>query len=181
MSTEVLDVLQEIQAGVFRHAAPLPLKTDDKPEWQALAYQLGGIQLASPLDEVEEILQMPRMTHLPGTKDWVLGIANVRGRLVPIVDTHRYLGIEPTVARLEWRVLVLEDAGIVVGLVIEQSLGMQYFLKENFQQDAPDVVAAVQPHVNGAYRHGGGVFYVMNLKSFVGDDGFFDVAENYQG
>ncbi len=181
MSTEVFDILKEIQAGAFRHAAPLPLKTDAKPEWQGLGYQLGGIRLVSPLGEIAEIIQLPRLTQLPGTKDWVLGIANIRGRLVPVIDAHRYLGLTPTVPRIEWRTLVIETDDFVVGLVVEQSLGMQYFLEESFEQTAPEDVASLEPHIQGAYRHGGRVYYVMSLQSLVTDDEFFDVAENYLG
>jgi len=176
MSLEVIDVLKDIQAGAFQNAAPLPLKTDVEPEWQGLGFQVGGIRLVAALGEVSEILQMPRLTKLPGTKDWVMGVANVRGRLLPIIDTHRYLGLTPTLSKHEWRLIVVEDGEIACGMVIEQSLGMQYFLEDSFEHSAPDDVESVRPFVKGAYRHGGRVFYVFSLKALVNDDEFLDVA-----
>lgn len=173
---EIFDVLRDIQAGVFRNSAPLPLKLESHSEWQGLGFQLGGIRLVAPLGEVTEILQVPRMTHLPGTCEWVIGVANIRGRLLPLIDTHRYLGLTATVSRNQWRVLVIEAEEMVVGLVVEQSHGMQYFVEDNFEPTAPSDVESITPYVSGAYRHGGRVFYVASLKSLIRDERFFEVA-----
>ena len=84
--SEALAILSDIQAATFRNAAQLPLKESAQPEWQGIGFQLGGTRLVSPMGEVNEILKVPKITALPGVKSWLLGIANVRGRLMPIVD-----------------------------------------------------------------------------------------------
>ena len=94
--------------------------------------------------EVSEILTVPRVTALPRVKDWILGIANVRGRLVPIVDLHRFLGVATTTPRLQWRVLVVEAPEYRVGLVVEQSLGLQHFVTDSFEEGRPDGIALEQ-------------------------------------
>lgn len=175
--SQVLDILREIEADTFRNAAPLPLKRDTRPEWQGLGFQLGGVRLVSPLGEVAEILQAPRVTALPRVKDWILGVANIRGRLIPVIDLHRYLGLATTVPRVQWRVLVVENDDVVAGLLVEQSLGMQHFLEDNFESGTPDGMDALHPFIQGAYRHAGRVFYVVSLQTLLQDDGFFDVAE----
>ena len=91
--SEALSILSDIQAATFKNAAQLPLKESAQPEWQGIGYQIGGIRLVSPMGEVAEILKVPKITALPGVKGWILGIANVRGRLMPIVDLHEYLNM----------------------------------------------------------------------------------------
>jgi twitching motility protein PilI len=175
--SRVLDILREIEADTFRNATPLPAKRDARPEWQGLGFQVGGVRLVSHLGEVSEILTLPRVTALPRVKDWILGIANVRGRLIPIVDLHRYLGVTATTPRLQWRVFVVESPEFKVGLVVEQSLGMQHFLLDSFEEGRPDGLAALTPFVEGAYRHAGRIFYVVSLASLVRDERFTQVAE----
>lgn len=177
MASRVLDMLRDIQADAFRNAAPLPAKRATRPEWQGLAFQIGGTRVVSPLGEVDEILTLPRVTPLPRVKDWILGVANVRGRLVPIIDLHRYLGVSSTTARIQWRVLVVQCNDHQVGLVVEQSLGMQYFHADAFEEGKPDGLDAMHPFVDGAYRHGGRVFYVVSLSALVQDERFINVAE----
>jgi len=177
MAGQVLQILRDIQADTFRNAAPLPLQRDTRPEWQGIGFQLGGVRFVAPLGEVDEILKLPRVTALPRVRDWVSGIANVRGRLIPVIDLHRYLGLTATVQRMQWRLLIVETGEIRVGLVVEQSLGMQHFQEDSFEEGLPEGVEAMHPFIKGAYRHGGRVFYVVTLLSLVRDERFLNVAE----
>ncbi len=176
-ASQVLGILSEIKAATFANAAPLPLRESVHPEWQGLGYQVGGLRLVSPMGEISEILKLPRLSVLPGVKPWLLGIANVRGRLIPVIDLHEYLGMTTTLPIVQWRVLVVEDEELVAGFLVEQSLGIQHFLEDSFEETTADGVAALQPYLRGAFRHGGRVFYQARLKSILKDEKFFDVAE----
>lgn len=176
-SMQVFDILREMHSDTFRNAAPMPTKAEDQEEWQGLGFQIGGVRLVSPLGEVSEIMQLPRYTTLPGVKPWLLGIANVRGRLIPIIDMHQYLDVQAAHPRKDWRVLVIEEGDLVAGLLIEQSLGMQHFLEEGFEEATPAELPGLQGNLRGAYRHGGRMYYVVSLLSLVRDEKFFEVAE----
>jgi len=96
---QAFDILREMHSDTFRNAAPMPTKTEDQTEWQGLGFQIGGVRFVSPLGEVSEIMQLPRYTTLPGVKPWLLGVANVRGRLIPIIDMHQYLEVPTALPR----------------------------------------------------------------------------------
>ena len=175
--SQALNILGEIRAATFANAAPLPLRESAHPEWQGLGYQIGGLRLVSPMGEISEILKLPKLSALPGVKPWLLGLANIRGRLIPVIDLHNFLGMTTTLPMVQWRVLVVEDEELVAGFLVEQSLGIQHFLEDSFEETTADDVAALQPYLRGAFRHGGRVFYEAHLKSILRDDRFFDVAE----
>ena len=175
--SEALNILTDIKAATFQNAAQLPLRESAQPEWQGLGYQVGGLRLVSPMGEVNEILKLPRLTALPGVKSWILGIANVRGRLLPIVDLHDYFSMAPTLPMSQWRVLIVEDEDLIAGLLVEQSLGIQHFLEDSFEEASSEGIETLAPYLRGAFRHGGRVFYEMHLKSILRDERFFDVAE----
>ena len=88
MSSDAINVLYDIKAATFKNAAPLPHKEEVQAQWQGLGFLVGGTRLVSKIGDVTELLQMPKLTPLPAVKSWVKGIANIRGRLVPIVDLH---------------------------------------------------------------------------------------------
>ncbi len=177
VKSEALAILSEIQAATFQNAAQLPLKESAQPEWQGIGFQIGGTRLVSPMGEVGEILKVPKITALPGVKSWILGIANVRGRLMPIVDLHEYLNMTPTLPMAQWRVLIVEDEDLVAGLVVEQSLGIQHFLEGSFEEAGGEGLETLGPYVKGAFRHGGRVFFEMELTAILRDEKFFEVAE----
>jgi len=175
-STAVFNILREMHSDTFRNSAPMPMKVEDQTEWQGLGFQIGGVRLVSPLGEITEVLQLPRYTTLPGVKPWVLGISNVRGRLIPIIDMHNFLAATPGLPRKDWRVMVVEDGDLVAGLLVEQSLGMQHFAAEGFEETTPSDLEGLQDNLHGAYRHGGRLFYVVSLTSLVRDERFLEVA-----
>ncbi len=173
----ILEMLREIEADTLRNSARLPSKVDERPEWRGLGFQLGGVRLVSALGEVEEILKPPRVTALPRVRDWVLGVANVRGRLIPILDMHRFLGIAPTVPRVNWRILIVEDNDLIAGLLVEQSLGLQHFHEDAMETGSPEGLPVLAPHIRGVFRQGGRVFFVINLRALIRDEAFLHVTE----
>ncbi len=64
-----------------------------------------------------------------------------------------------------------------VGLIVEQSLGMQHFQVDSFENGQPEGFEAIHPFIKGAYRHGGRMFYVVSLATLVRDERFLNVAE----
>ena len=177
MSSDAINVLHDIKAATFKNAAPLPHKEEAQAQWQGLGFLVGGTRLVSKIGDVVELLQMPKLTPLPAVKSWVKGIANVRGRLVPIVDLHEFLGVPTTMPANQWRLLIVEDEDVVVGLLVEQSLGIQHFSEDSYEAHDGDGLGGLQDFVEGAFRHGGRVFHEVHLKSILRDDRFFDVAQ----
>ncbi len=175
--TPTLDILNDIQSAALNNAAPLPPRETARLDWQGVGFQVGGLRLVSPLGEVSEVLTLPRLASLPGVKSWVLGVANVRGRLIPIVDLHEFLGLTSTLPRAQWRVLVVEDEDLIAGFVVEQSLGIHHFLEEAIDEADMHVHASIKPYTRGVFRDGGQVFFEAHLKLILRDDRFFDVAE----
>lgn len=178
MASDALNLLHDIRSSTLRNAAALPLQEEVVSQWQGLGFLIGGVRLVAKIGEVSELLQVPKLTVLPAVKPWVKGIANIRGRLIPVIDLHEFLGLPNTLPASQWRVLVVEDEDIVAGLLVEQSLGMQHFAEDAFESSEGSDLGQLAPYVLGAFRHGGRVFHEVELKAILRDDRFFDVAED---
>lgn len=178
--SEALNILQDIKAATFKNAAPLPHKEQVQAQWQGLGFLVGGTRLVSKLGEVSELMPVPRLTTLPAVKPWLMGIANVRGRLVPIIDLHEYLDVPNTLPASQWRVVIVEEGDIVAGLLVEQSLGIQHFLEDSYEESDGTHLGGLSPYVTGAFRHGGRVYHEVQLKAILRDEKFFDVAQSKQ-
>lgn len=174
--SDAVNILVDIRSATFKHAAPLPHKEENQAQWQGLGFLVGGIRLVSKLGDVSELMQVPRLTKLPAVKRWVQGVANVRGRLIPVIDLHEFLGLPTTLPVNQWRVLVVENGDVVVGLLVEQSLGIQHFLEESFEPSSGDGLTGLSPYITGAFRHGGRVYHEIQLQAILRNEQFFDVA-----
>ena len=60
-----------------------------------LRFEVSGEEFAVPLPLVEEIVEYSDVTPVPGASDWIRGIFNLRGRVVPVVDLAVRIGMEP--------------------------------------------------------------------------------------
>lgn len=170
-------MLVSVARGATESALPLPAQEQPAELWRGLAFNVGSTRLVSEIGEVQEVIELPPLTRVPGTTDWLLGIANVRGRLVPVVDLCSYLGFEKGTAEEEWRVLVVEDGELTCGLLVEQAFGMMQF--ESTDADADEDVAAgnaLDPWIRSAYRQSGRHWRVLDIRALVNEPAFFEVA-----
>lgn len=90
-----------------------------------IAFSVLGHNYLIPLNEVSEILELPQSTKLPRVKSWVTGLANVRGRLLPIVDLAAFLGGSLSSAIRDRRVLVLDVNNVYVGVAVDAVMGIK--------------------------------------------------------
>lgn len=77
---------------------------------RVLGVSIGGRAYAVPLNLVEEVLPVVPADPIPGGPRWLLGMAMLRGRLVPLIDGGLRLGGEPVPCTMNARTLLLVPA-----------------------------------------------------------------------
>ena len=121
-------VLADYEQRSLAHVAGLPEQLDAPGLWRGVAYRVGSHRLASGFDEVVEIMPLPLVSHVPGSLPWMLGVANVRGTLLPVVDLKQFLEGERTVLHESQRVLVVRQPGGDVAVTIDELYGQRSFV-----------------------------------------------------
>ena len=109
---------------------------DQKTQWLGVAFSLGGYHLVAPLGDVAEVLSLPAYTSVPLSKPWLLGIANVRGRLLPITNLSNFLGLHPSSSNYQsanQKILVIDQPKLFSGLQVDEILGIQTFSQQQYQ------------------------------------------------
>ena len=134
MATEPLnpfDVLLDYERRAAAHVAGAAEQIEAPGLWRGIGFRIGERHLVSGIHEVNEILMMPSMTNVPGTKPWLLGVANVRGNLIAVVDLRQFLEGSKTLINDRSRVLLARQPGGAVGLLVDEVLGQRNFTDEN--------------------------------------------------
>jgi twitching motility protein PilI len=91
--------------------------------WRGIGFRAGARMFVSGIDEISELLAVPALTPVPGTQPWLLGVANVRGNLVPVIDFARYLFGERTTHTERSRLLIVRQGGGSVALLVDEVFG----------------------------------------------------------
>ena len=109
-------------------------------EATGVIFSIGEHHLTCNVEQVHEFLPLPAYTPVPGTKTWILGLANVRGDLVTIVDLAWFLLGARTKVTVRSRLLLASLRGRPVGLLVDEVFGQRNFV----ENDA--VPARLSPH-----------------------------------
>jgi twitching motility protein PilI len=159
-----------------KHASDLPLQEDLVQYWSGIGFTLGEVHYVAPLEQVSEILSVPSYTRVPGVMNWMKGVANVRGRLMTVMDLIGFLDKTPTLKEKLRRVLVLDEGELYTGLVVDEVLGMQHFQVDGYTAEPPKLDDAIQPYIEGAYERDGEYWPVFSLFRLAEDPRFLQVA-----
>jgi len=88
--------------------------------------------------QIQEVLRHTEIAPVPGAPDYVLGIINLRGNVVTVIDTRRRFGLCETENTDHTRVVVLEVEGQVIGILVD-SVAEVVYLKQSEIETAPNV------------------------------------------
>lgn len=109
------DIRTVTDAAVVPTAAPV--------DNEAVVVMLGDGRFAAALDTVAEVGRVPSVTRIPGAPGWLAGVANWRGRLLPVLDLRTLLGAPGAPLGTSARLLVLSLDGVSAGIVVDSVEG----------------------------------------------------------
>jgi twitching motility protein PilI len=110
---------QESLAARLREAASEPASSS------RLGFRSGNRNWLLKLEDAGEIVPLPDVAPVPLTKPWFLGLANVRGTLVSVVDLALFIGAAPTLRSVESRLMLAPDRlQARAGILVDRMLGL---------------------------------------------------------
>lgn len=177
MANLAFETLANLAIQCRQSAHDLPAQTDVAPRWSGIGFSCMGYRFVVPMGQIAELMEVPSSTKLPGVQLWVLGLANVRGRLLPLFDLARFLGGQVSSQRKAHRVLVLETENLYSGLVVDRAFGMQHFMADTFEEFSGGLPDDLNQFVTGVYKDASGEpWHVFDLRILADDTSFTNAA-----
>jgi chemotaxis signal transduction protein len=90
----------------------------------AVLLRLGGLRYAVDMAAVAEVVPLPPTTRVPAQPPWLAGVANWRGRLLPVLDVRSLIGVPATPLATSARLVVLQQDDLLAGLLAEAVPGV---------------------------------------------------------
>ena len=169
-TNDPFDLLLDIEQRCQANAAGLQTLDKVEEEWVGVGFRIGGDKLIAPMNEIEEILDLPEYTNVPGEKSWMVGVANVRGGLLPLMDLKGFILGEDIKQRKKGRVIVIDYKGFNTGLVVEEVYGMKHFQTKDQSEDIPSLHENVSKYVNKAFSQEGDSWPVFSFQNMTQDE-----------
>jgi len=139
---------------------------------QFLSFGLAEELYAIPLGQVREILRLPPITRLPGAPDFLRGVVNLRGAILPLVDLREELGLTPQPYGKFTVVIVTETAaGLRVGLIVDRVVDVVAVGQADVELPPPQLSPQVRAEfVAGLARTAEALLVVLDIPRLLTDE-----------
>ncbi len=87
---------------------------------QLVSFKIGNEEFGVDILKVQEIVLMMQITKMPNAPSFVEGVVNLRGRVIPVVDLRRRLGMESKEADKSTRIIVIELNKKTIGFIVDE-------------------------------------------------------------
>ncbi|MFH1624664.1 MAG: chemotaxis protein CheW [Pseudomonadota bacterium] len=86
---------------------------------QLVTFNIGGEEFGVDILKVQEINRMLQITRVPRSPDFVEGVINLRGKVVPVIDLRKRFNLEKKKADKQTRIIVVEVEKKIVGFIVD--------------------------------------------------------------
>ncbi len=128
-------------------------KRENGAEEQLVVFQLAGETYGIDISTVHEIIRMQAITDVPRTPDFVEGVINLRGRIVPVIDLHKRFGlVSGEKEKEDSKIMVVEVNNVIVGMIVDSVTEVLRLPTKNIEPPP----AVISTGVDAAYLRGVG-------------------------
>ncbi|MDD3764651.1 MAG: chemotaxis protein CheW [Nevskiales bacterium] len=140
-------------------------KDDTISRW--VCFETAGQHYGLPILSVQEVLRDAEIEPVPGTSEQVLGVINLRGNVVTVLDLRRRLSLEPVPRGPESRIVIVDHDGESYGLMVDRVADVRKVI-DLAVKAAPSVGPAPgQSGVSGVYVRDGDLLTLLDPAALI--------------
>lgn len=136
---------------------------------QLVLFQLCGEHYGVEISRVQEIIRMQHITQVPGSPSYVMGVLNLRGRVVPVLDLRRRFGLPGSVDLTSGRIVVATLNGQIVGMAVDSVTEVLRFTPEMVEKPSDLVTTVETGYLKGILRVDGRLIIFVDIDLVLSD------------
>ncbi|SMP76787.1 purine-binding chemotaxis protein CheW [Desulfonatronum zhilinae] len=110
---------------------------------QLVTFHIGDEEFGVEILKVQEIIRMMSITRVPKAPDFVEGVINLRGKVIPIVDLRKRFGMAAQDHDKNTRIIVLEINAVIIGFVVD-SVSEVLRIPANTVEPPPTIISGIE-------------------------------------
>lgn len=141
----------------------------DDSQLQLVSFKLGKELYGVNIMDVKEIVKIQKIRPIPNAPYYMVGILNLRGEIIPIIDLHRRFQIATDYSKVELNELesgfiILKISGMQIGIIID-SVSRVLSVQQGDIQDPPQMMNGIgTEYINGVVRNDDGYLIILDTK-----------------
>jgi len=133
-------------------------------ERQLVIFELAGEQFGIDIATVEGIIKMQEITKVPQANEFVEGITNLRGAVLPVINLEKRFGIIPHGGTRETRIVIVNMDNLKVGMIVD-AVSEVLTIDDSIIEPAPSIVTTINSgFITGIARIDSRLVILLDLK-----------------
>jgi purine-binding chemotaxis protein CheW len=132
-----------------------------------LTFMLGDEKFAISVDSVQEVVEPDHITKVPQTPDYMLGIINLRGKILPLLDTCLKLGLPSTERTKKHRILILDiregNKTTQIGAIVDVAREVVEINNQQIQKAQDIEQYKISTPITGIVNNQGDITMIMDI------------------
>jgi chemotaxis signal transduction protein len=144
-----------VMAGSLHLEQTKPVSARPVEHMKIIIFVIGDLRYAVEMGHIDEVVRNPSITPIPGLPNWVLGVTNLHGDIVSVVNLARFLDIETPAHRKDVSMIVARAADQRIGLVVDDTEVIYTFPAEQVISPPFKVSSELVNYLRGAIERQG--------------------------
>lgn len=120
---------------------------------EVLAFKIGMERYGIEVAFIKKVFSLKDMSILPGVSSYIIGIINVRGDVVPVIDFKKIFGLRKANNVTSQKVIVVATEESIYGLLADDVLGLENISEKDLQRDLPTLSGVRLEYLKGVTQH----------------------------
>jgi purine-binding chemotaxis protein CheW len=129
--------------------------------------EINGFLFGVDILKSKEVFPLPSFTAVPNSKEFVLGVFNLRGEIYPLVDISLVLGLEPKPVQASDMVMLLEGDRAGVGIITDRIHGVHLIHNTSIKSPKGSIPTQMQEYIEGMVSDRSTEIYLLNLERLI--------------
>jgi purine-binding chemotaxis protein CheW len=145
----------------------LPEDRSHKALLRVLVFSLGKENYCIDVRQAKEVMRMPEITSVPNVPAFVLGVANLRGEIISILDMHYFFGLEPVGKSREVRIIVTDLTGEPIGLRVDRVKDTIGIDEKEVQEPLTTLKGRLADYTKGQVTYGEDILIYLDIEKIL--------------
>lgn len=137
---------------------------------QFVGFYIDGQQYAFPIEQIQEIVILTQVTRTPQVPDYVEGVSNLRGTIIPIINLRRLFRLDPKPRDADTRTIVVNVGERTMGCTVDMVSQVIRASAENIRPAPETVTADGADYVSGFIKLQDGLAIILDIEKLLHPD-----------
>lgn len=132
-------------------------------ELQIVTFKIGKEEFSVDILKVQEIIRIIEITRVPRSPEFVEGVINLRGKVIPVIDLRKRFGLSKIGHDHDTRIIVVESTGRTVGMIVD-SVSEVLRLNASTVEPPPEIVGSIDSeYIDGVGKLEDRLIILLNI------------------